>query len=133
MDVRNCRKCRKIFNYIAGPQICPQCRAAMEEKFSEVRKYVYANKGATMPEISEACDVELSQIQAWVREERLVFADDSPIGIGCEICGDQIKTGRYCTKCKTEMTNTLNSALPKSKIAPQQGRREEDNPRMRFL
>lgn len=135
MDVRNCRRCRAIFNYVVGPQICPQCREQIEAKFQEVKNYVYANKRATVPVISKECNVEMSQIHAWIREERLVFADDSPIGIGCELCGTMIKTGRFCAKCKTEVTNNLNSAISKnqSAVAPALKKQERDPAKMRFL
>ena len=38
MNVRNCRKCGTIFNYVMGPIVCPACREALEEKFKEVNE-----------------------------------------------------------------------------------------------
>ena len=35
MNVRNCRHCGRIFNYVAGPIMCPACREKMEEKLLE--------------------------------------------------------------------------------------------------
>jgi len=134
MDVRNCRRCRAIFNYVVGPPICPQCREQIEAKFQEVKNFVYANKRATVPVIAKECNVGISQIHTWIREERLVFADDSPIGIGCELCGATIKTGRFCAKCKSEVTNNLNSVI--SKREPEQPmvkKQERDPAKMRFL
>ena len=32
MDVRNCKKCGKLFNYVSGPMICPLCKEELEEK-----------------------------------------------------------------------------------------------------
>ena len=34
-DVRNCRKCGKIFNYIGGAPICPACRKRRKRIFRE--------------------------------------------------------------------------------------------------
>ena len=79
--------CGKIFNYVVGPVICPRCREAREEKFQEVKKYIDEHRGADILEVSEECDVEPGQIHQWIREERLQFADDSPIKIACEGCG----------------------------------------------
>ena len=84
MNVKNCRKCRRIFNYVMGPILCQGCREAEESKFQEVKKYVQENKRCGMQEVAEACDVSLKQIQQWLREERLMLADDSPMGIECE-------------------------------------------------
>jgi len=110
MNVRNCRKCGKMFNYIQGPPICQNCKAALEKKFEEVKAYIRENKSAKINEIAENCGVEPRQIETWIREERLVFASDSPVKIFCETCGTPIFTGRYCEKCKKNQANTFSSA-----------------------
>lgn len=131
MNVRNCRKCGRIFNYVIGATICPSCREKLEEKFADVKEYVRENKGANIPEISRACDVEVQQIQQWIREERLVFAEDSPLGIECEGCGTMIKTGRYCDKCKLAITQGFNPVQPVEKKEIHKDRRESS--KMRYL
>ena len=68
MDVRNCRKCGKLFNYVMGPITCPQCRDKLEEKFQEVKAYVFDHEGCDIQEVSEACDVTPQQIKQWLRE-----------------------------------------------------------------
>lgn len=110
MDVRNCRKCGKIFNYINGAPICPACKSNLESQFQEVKEYIRKNKEATIIEVSEECDVSTKQIRQWVREERLSFTNNSEIGIECERCGVTIKTGRFCNKCKHDMQHNLGSA-----------------------
>ena len=40
MNVRNCRKCGKIFNYVSGLPICPACRDEAEKKFQVVKKFI---------------------------------------------------------------------------------------------
>ena len=110
-DIRNCRICGKIFNYVMGPVVCPRCKEKLEEKFQEVKKYIQDNHGADIPEVSEACDVDPAQIRQWIREDRLQFADDSPIMIPCEKCGKMIRSGRFCEQCKAEMTNTFRNAF----------------------
>ena len=136
MNVKNCRKCRRIFNYVMGPILCPNCREAEEAKFQEVKKYVQENRRCGMQEVSEACDVSLNQIQQWLREERLVLSDDSPMGIACEKCGKMIKSGRFCPECVNQMTNSFQSvSAPKqmsgSYMQPKKDTR--DGSRMRFL
>ncbi len=133
MEVRNCRKCGRIFNYVVGMPICPACRERIEEKFQEVKEYIRENKGAGIPEISKVCEVETSQIHQWIREERLVFADDSPIGINCENCNATIKTGRFCERCKATMVNNLKSSIQKPKVQPVVHKDTKENPRMRYL
>ena len=79
MNVKNCRKCKRIFNYVMGPVLCPRCREEEEEKFQEVKKYVIENPGSGIQEVSEACDVSVNLIRQWLREERLVLSDESPM------------------------------------------------------
>lgn len=133
MDVRNCKKCGRVFNYLSGMPICPACREKTEEKFQEVKEFVRDNKGATIYEIAEKCDVEEGQIRQWVREERLEFASDSGIGVECENCGAIIFTGRFCAKCKTDMVNTFSSITKRAEVFQPQKKDSRENPRMRFL
>lgn len=133
MNVRNCRKCKRLFNYVMGPVLCAACRQEEEDKFQEVKKYVSDNVRTGIHEVAEACDVSVKQIQQWVREERLVFSDDSPIGIGCERCGKMIKSGKYCPECKAELTNTLNNAIGKRGVFTPPPQPAKDGAKMRYL
>ena len=111
MNVKSCRKCKKLFNYVMGSSICPNCKAELEMKFQEVKKYVQENAGAGVHEVSEACDVSISQIQQWVREERLMFTESAAIGLECERCGKSVRSGRYCIECRMELTNEFKGVM----------------------
>ena len=137
MNVRNCRKCGRVFNYIIGQTLCLACRDELESKFKEVKEYVQKNRGCTINDVAEVCEVETSQIKQWIREERLEFTEDSMIGLACEICGASIRTGRYCEKCKAATLNGLNNVVKQAQASrqpqPSQPVNPKDNPRMRFL
>lgn len=134
MNVRNCRKCGRLFNYVSGPPICLQCREALEAKFQEVKKYIQEHAHASIPEVSEACDVSTNQIQQWLRDERLELCEGSGITLQCEECGASIVTGRYCEKCKANMANRLSDSIRKPEAPkPQPKKDSRDNPKMRFL
>ena len=110
MEVITCKSCGKIFNYISGSRICPQCVKKMDEKFTEVKKYVYDHPKIGINELAEEMDVSIRQIKRWVKEERLCFSEDSPVGIECENCGTLIKTGRFCKSCKDKLSSGLKDA-----------------------
>lgn len=133
MDVRNCRKCGRMFNYVSGQPICAVCKEKLEEKFQEVKQFVSEHKTATIAMISEECDVDANQIRKWIREERLEFAEDSPIGLPCECCGAIIRSGKYCEKCKNEMANRFGEVLPHQEKPEPAKRSAKENPKMRFL
>lgn len=134
MNVRNCRNCGCIFNYVTGQVICPACREKMEKKFQEVKEYIRENKGVGIQEVAEACEVDVNQIRQWLREDRLELATDSALYLNCESCGLPIRSGRFCDKCKANMTRELQSVIKSNKSAESRpAKNQTDNAKMRFL
>ena len=136
MNIRNCRVCGRIFNHLAGAPICPACRESLEAKFQEVKDYIREHRGVGIAEVAEACDVDPAQIRQWLREDRLEVTEDSPMFLNCESCGAPIRSGKYCEKCKSNMTKGFNEVLrtnrpPEPK--PQKSGGDDQNARMRFL
>ncbi len=133
MDVRNCMKCGRLFNYLTGPRICPSCKDVLEEKFKEVKKYIQDNPHASIQMVSQEMEIEIKQLHQWIREERLLFSEDSMVTLDCEGCGGPIRTGRYCEECKSKLTKGF-SGLYKTEKAPEpNAKKKKDNDRMRFL
>ncbi len=134
MDVRTCKSCGRLFNYLSGDPLCSACREESEKKFMEVKEYIRENKNASIHQVSEDCDVTVKQIERWVRQERLEFSKGSGVMFACSSCGAPIQSGTMCEKCKNSMANTLNSMLDANKPkaeAPVKKQRESD--KMRFL
>ena len=132
MNARNCKSCGRIFNYLAGPPLCPVCREDLEKKFQEVKTYISEHKGVPVSEVAEECNVSEKQIKQWVKEERLEFAPGVPCGIECEVCGEPIPSGRFCAACKTKVISDLNGAIPKAE-KPTIQKKSSEGPKMRFL
>lgn len=132
MDVRNCKNCGRLFNYISGSPVCPACKEELEKKFNQVKEYIREHGKAGIQQIADDNDVDVKQIKQWIREERLIFAQDSPVMIECENCGAPIRSGKYCPQCIGKMTNNLAKGI---KQAPTQEVTKEmrDKDRMRFL
>lgn len=132
MEVRPCKNCKRLFNYLGGVAICPACTEKLEEKFQEVKEYIREHPHAALQEVSEVNEVTVKQLKTWVREERLKFSDDSPVGIECMNCGAMIKCGKYCDSCRSKMVNTLGHAI-KEAPKPEVHKRVSDGNKMRFL
>ena len=134
MNIRNCRMCGHIFNYVAGPILCPHCRKKMEAKFQEVKEYIRANPGVGIQDVAENCDVEPSQIQQWLREERLELTEGSAIYLQCEKCGAPIRSGRFCEKWASMRCPWISRVCcPKKPVGTQNTRISRDGERMRYL
>lgn len=134
MEIKNCRICGKMMQYSGlGRPICQGCKKALEEKFKAAKQFLKENPGATINELAQAAEVPISQINQWVREERLVFSDDSPIGIDCERCGKMIKSGRYCKDCKNNLVNELSSGRKEGEPSRARGPVQTSKGKMRFI
>lgn len=133
MNARNCKRCGRIFTYVSGAPLCPSCKEEMEVKFHEVKDYIQNNRDTTIKTVATECEVDENQIRQWVREERLVFSEDSAVSLLCELCGARIYTGRYCEKCKQDTARSFAGA-GRQTVQPQVQRKDSrENPRMRFL
>lgn len=130
MDIRNCKNCGRMFNYVGSP-VCPNCANTLEDKFQQVKKYVEENPGANIQMVAEENEVSTHQIRQWIRQERLAFSDDSMVGLNCEKCGTLIKTGRFCDQCKMSLGNALADTIRKPE--PVFEKKKKENARMRFL
>lgn len=126
MDVKVCKNCRRLFKYMFGPELCPECQKqlsvekkepVMKEKnelirqiareevsqYEQVKDYIMANPRATVAEIAEANNIPPTKLFEWIKEDRLEFSDDSEYAwFLCEKCGTKIKSGRMCNRCKTK-------------------------------
>ena len=133
MDVRNCKSCGKMFNYISGAPLCPGCNAELEKKFQKVKEYIQENKSVPLSKIAEDNEVTVNQLKRWVREERLIFSEDSMVAIECENCGRTIRTGRFCDKCKEQLHAGLTNSIQPKAQPMIQPKKQSNAAKMRFL
>lgn len=111
-DVRNCRKCGKIYNYIGGSPICPVCKQLEEDDFKRVKDYLYENPGASITQVSTELDISVEMIKRFLKEGRLeIVGECANMILECEICGKSINSGRYCAECERDLSNNLRSTV----------------------
>lgn len=109
-DVRNCRRCNKIYNYIGGTPICQDCKQQDEVDFKRVKEYLYEHSGASLFEVSKELEISVKQIKAYLKEGRLqIIGDNGNMFLECERCGKSISTGRFCNDCSKEVTSDIKS------------------------
>lgn len=132
MEVRNCRKCRRLFNYLGGINLCPVCKDELERSFLAVRDYIRDNPGSNLQEIGDETGVDVQQIRDWIKEGRLELSKGSPISITCEKCGATILRGRYCDRCNQKLANNLNALVDESRKAKMPQHHAPEGPKMRF-
>lgn len=115
MDIRNCRRCNKIFQY-RGSKYCPSCMLELDDVFVRVRDYVYENPNATVMEVSEELKVDENIILEFLKEGRLELVTPG-LDYLCERCEKPITTGRFCNECISELDREMKEGLGKSQDA----------------
>ncbi len=124
MNVRNCSRCGRLYQYVGGKPLCYACKEEDEKDFQKVKEYLYEHPNAPMALVSEETGISISAIRQFLREERLIISENSPIGIECESCGVSIKTGRYCKECaarlSTELGQSIGRPITREKDTPSQ-------------
>lgn len=133
MEVTNCKNCGRLFNYVSGQRICDACKQKAEEKFQEVKQYLEKNPHDSIDTVAKETDVQVKQIKAWIREERLILSYPSADGIVCEKCGKPICSGKLCEACKKDMANSLADAFRKPEEPKPEKPKKDNKNRMRFL
>lgn len=115
-DVRNCRKCGKIFTYAGGNLICQPCRQADEEDFKKIKNYLYDNPRASLTQISADIEISVEKIKRFLKDGRLeILSDEGNLFLECEGCGKSIKSGRFCPGCENGLANNLKAAASQMK------------------
>lgn len=118
-DVRNCRRCGKIFNYIGGAPICHDCRRQDDEEFKKVKEYLYDHPRASIIEVSKELEISVQKIKGYLKEGRLeIIGEDGNMVLECEKCGKSINTGRFCNECSRELAEGIKSTADEIKKSP---------------
>lgn len=106
MSFSNCPKCGKLFHFINNP-LCDNCKKEEEEIFEKVREYVKDNPGSNINKISQETEVSQKKILKYVREGRIELSSEIGMGIQCEKCGRNIRTGKFCTNCISNLSKHI--------------------------
>lgn len=109
-EIRYCRVCRKMFQYVTGAQLCPACKQIDEEEYERVRTFLRDFPGANMQEVAENTQVNPNKISRWLKEERLEVSEGSPVALNCESCGVRIRSGRFCLDCSKGLAREMMNA-----------------------
>jgi len=74
-DIRNCKRCGRLFNYIGGRPICQDCKKQDEEEFKRVKEYLYEHPKASIIEVSNALDISVQKIKSYLRKVDLKLSE----------------------------------------------------------
>ncbi|GAB6100033.1 membrane protein [Halanaerocella petrolearia] len=115
MDIKKCKRCKKVFSPVGGAKICPRCKQKEEEDFEDVKEYLWDYPDANLEQITEDTGVDREIIRKFIREGRLLSLDGVNLKVECQRCGTEIDSGKYCEECSGELQQGLKSNKNKQK------------------
>lgn len=105
---RTCKQCEGVMIYKGvGEYKCENCGFVDYDDYGKVRLYIEEHHGATAAEIEAAVGVAQRTIRQMLRESRIEVAEGSRSFLHCEICGKEIRSGKYCPECETKIHRGL--------------------------
>lgn len=129
MELRNCVRCGKFYEYFFGENICPACKKIEDDAFSRVRDYLREHNGATIDDVVDNCEVTMKTVTRWIREERLELTGGINYAICCEACGQPITKGKFCDKCLMQINKNFKASISYASA----NKNKEQTNKMRFL
>jgi len=106
-ELKNCRRCNRIFAFIAGMQVCQSCQMEEEKSFEMVSMYVRDHPGVSLNTVADELGLSFDVLMKYVREGRLqVRGPDGNSVNYCEKCGNELEAkdahlgGRLCKSCE---------------------------------
>jgi hypothetical protein len=110
-ELRNCKKCRKMFHALGDRKVCSDCEKKHEEGFQAVKEYLRDNPKALMADISRDLKMSVDKIKSYLKDGRLeILNAEGNMILECETCGKSIATGRQCEECARGRLNKFKEA-----------------------
>ena len=125
MDVKKCRRCGHMYQFIRSP-FCADCLEKVDEEYQRVRDYLEESPRATIDTIARETKVSRPILLHLIREGRLTLATPQ---VFCERCKAAIQAGRYCEKCLGQLQKGLSQAIDTAGSTRPGDKTEEKRPR----
>lgn len=105
---KTCSVCGEPLVYkCLGEYRCEACGNIDRDDFGKVRHFLDENGPTPALLISEKTGVALSKINQYLRQGRVEIPDGSSVYIKCEVCGKDIRFGRYCPECAVRFSKSM--------------------------
>lgn len=103
-----CSECGGIMIYKGvGEYRCEDCGFVDYDDYGKVRLYIEEHRGATAADIEAAVGVSQRSIRQMLRESRIEVAENSKTFLRCEMCGANIRSGRFCPECEMKVHRSM--------------------------
>lgn len=126
-ELKNCRRCNKVFPYLAGLPICPACNKEDEKIFEEASMYIRDHPGVPLTVVSNELDISYDRLMKYVKEGRLQILSPKGEYIRfCENCGVAITGNRFCPSCEGHISGVLDTSKKKLQNSLEKAKKRSD-------
>lgn len=95
-----CVECGGVMIFVGvGEYHCEDCGSVAYDDYGKVRLYIEGHKGATAADVEKGTGVPQRNIMRMLKEDRIEVAEGSKATLHCEMCGKELKSGKYCPQC----------------------------------
>lgn len=96
-----CDNCGGLMEFKGcGEYECENCHIKEYDDYGKARNYIEKHRGANAAEIEAETGVSQRSIRQMLKDSRLEITPDSVAFMRCEMCGADIRSGRFCQKCE---------------------------------
>ncbi len=133
-----CDNCGGLMEFKGcGEYECEDCHTKGFDDYGKVRNYIELHRGANAAEIESKTGVTQKSIRQMLKESKLEITAYSVAFMRCEICGVNIRSGRFCPKCEAsyhkEKEKQMREKLKGFGLENEEERRERQKGEKRFL
>lgn len=102
-----CQNCGgKLTQVSRGTYCCVECGKEEYDSYQKVRNYLDKEGPRSVTQIMHATGVPRATIEYFLRDERLEIPVGSSLRLVCRGCGELIRTGVLCDRCKKDVSKT---------------------------
>ena len=115
----NCSSCGGKLNYIGvGEYKCEECGNIDYDDYGRVRSYLEKHAGATIGDVSRDTHVPTGRIRQLLENDRIEVSASSRLQLHCPICGEPIRSGKYCSKCEANRIRKEEAEKRNNRVKP---------------
>ena len=90
---------------------CPKCGDKEYTDFGKIREYLETHGPQNAVTITDATGVSVKTIQKFLYQGRIEIPDGSDSYIKCQMCGADIRYGRFCPDCMAKLNKENQTAV----------------------
>ena len=110
--LKECPKCGTRMIYAYGEVYeCPKCGNKEFTEFGKIRDYLEKHGPQNAVTIADATGVSVKTIQKFLYQGRIEIPDGSGSYIKCQMCGAEIRYGRFCPECSAKLSRDNSSMV----------------------